>query len=86
MNLVDVTGEDLAFSYDAVGQSVNVRWCTPSGKVMLHLFREGATLLRVDEGDDKTQLVVDFRTGDTAGELRLQVFPEVSISETSFFS
>ncbi|MFG2628624.1 hypothetical protein [Streptomyces sp. NPDC048473] len=86
VNLVDVTGEDLAFSYDAVGQSVAVRWCAPSGKVMLNLFREGAILLRVQEGDGGTQLIVEFETRDTAGELRLQVFPEVSITETSLFS
>ncbi|MEV7238767.1 hypothetical protein AB0N06_34065 [Streptomyces sp. NPDC051020] len=86
VNLVDVTGEDLTLSYDAVGQSVTVRWCTPSGKVMLNLFREGAILLRVQEGDGETQLVVEFETRDTSGELRLQVFPEVSITETSLFS
>ncbi|MFJ2267433.1 hypothetical protein ACIOHO_13835 [Streptomyces sp. NPDC087849] len=86
VNLVDVTGEDLTLSYDAVGQSVNVRWCTPLGKVKLNLFREGAILLRVQEGGGATQLVVEFETRDTAGELRLQVFPEVSITETSLFS
>ncbi|MCM2411182.1 hypothetical protein [Streptomyces sp. RKAG290] len=86
VNLVDVTGEDLTFSYDAVGQSVTVRWCTPSGKVLLNMFREGAILLRVQEGDGETRLVVKFETGDTSGELRVQVFPEVSITETSLFS
>ncbi|MFF3262582.1 hypothetical protein ACFYWO_25865 [Streptomyces sp. NPDC002932] len=86
IDLVGVTGEDLKFSYDAVGQSVAVRWCTGSGAVMLSLFREGAILLRVQEGDGETQLVVEFETRDTAGELRLRVFPEVSLTETSLFS
>ncbi|WP_406494951.1 hypothetical protein OG936_13960 [Streptomyces sp. NBC_00846] len=86
VNLADVTGEDLTLSYDAVGQSVTVRWCTPSGKVILNLFREGAILLRVQEGDGETKIVVEFETRDTTGELRLQVFPEVSITETSLFS
>ncbi len=86
VNLVDVTGEDLTLSYDAVGQSVTVRWCASSGKAMLNLFREGAILLRVQEGDGETQLVVEFETRDTAGELRVKVFPEVSITETLLFS
>ncbi|MFJ2587962.1 hypothetical protein [Streptomyces sp. NPDC087538] len=86
VNLAEITGEDLALSYDAVGQSVNLRWCAPSGKVMLNLFREGAILLRVQDGGGKTQLVMEFETRDTAGEIRVQVFPEVSIAETSLFS
>ncbi|WP_143195092.1 hypothetical protein [Streptomyces sp. CB02488] len=86
IDLVAVTGEDLKFSYDAVGQSVAVRWCTRSGKVVLNLFREGAILLRVQERDGETQLVVEFETRDTVGELRLKVFPEVSLTETSLFS
>lgn len=86
INLADVTGEDLIFSYDAVGQSVAVRWCAPSGKVILNLFREGARLFRVEEWNGRTQLVVKFETGDTVGEFRLQVFPEVSIAETSLLS
>ncbi|MGW0703784.1 hypothetical protein ACWD0A_31660 [Streptomyces sp. NPDC002867] len=77
----EVTGEDLTFSYDEVGRSVAVSWLTETGYARLSLFREGASLLRVIEEGGATGLSVEFRTSDTAGELRLTVFPVVSIVE-----
>ncbi|MFJ6511609.1 hypothetical protein ACIQMO_02780 [Streptomyces sp. NPDC091406] len=84
--LFDVTGEGLTFSYDTVGQSVSVLWNTKSGNPKLKLFREGATLLRIQEIDEITALVVEFATQDTTGVLELQIFPNVSVAETSLLS
>ncbi|MFE6699812.1 hypothetical protein [Streptomyces sp. NPDC057718] len=86
VSLFDVTGEDLTFSYNVVGQSVSVHWNTESGDPALKLFREGATLLRIQEGDGVTELVVEFETQDTTGTLGLRVFPNVSVMETSLLS
>ncbi|MFI2114985.1 hypothetical protein ACH489_11005 [Streptomyces rubiginosohelvolus] len=82
----DVTGEDLTFSYNAVGRSVSVHWNTKSGHPKLKIFREGATLLRIQETDGSTALFVEFATQDTAGVLELQIFPNVSVTETSLLS
>ncbi|MFI5628495.1 hypothetical protein ACIA8E_03710 [Streptomyces sp. NPDC051664] len=86
LKLFDVTSEDLTFSFDSVGQSVSVSWCTSTGRDILKLFREGATLLRIVEEGGETQLVTEFETQDTAGELRVCIFPEVSITDNSLFS
>ncbi|NED00293.1 hypothetical protein G3I55_01255 [Streptomyces sp. SID6648] len=84
--LLDVTNEDLTFSYNPIWQSVSVHWNTKSGAPKLKLFREGATLLRIQEGDGVTALVVEFATQDTMGVLELQIFPNVSVMETSLLA
>lgn len=86
LTLLDITNEDLTFSYNLIGQSVSVRWNTESGDPKLKLFREGATLLRIQEGDVVTALVVEFATQDTMGVLELQIFPNVSVMETSLLT
>ncbi|WP_141693587.1 hypothetical protein [Streptomyces sp. PTY087I2] len=82
----DVTGEGLTFSYNTVGRSVSVHWSTKSGDPKLKIFREGATLLRIQESDGSTTLFVEFATQDTTGVLELQIFPNVSATETSLLS
>lgn len=77
-----VTGEDLTFSYDDVGRSVAFSWLSDSGEVRMRLLREGARLLRVVEEGGRTGLLVEFRTADTVGELRVQIFPAVSVTES----
>ncbi|MGW1291788.1 hypothetical protein [Streptomyces sp. NPDC002533] len=84
--LFDVTGEDLTFSYNTVGQSVSVHWNAKSGDPKLKLFREGATLLRIQEGHGGTAIVIEFATQETTGSLELQIFPNVSVTETSLLS
>ncbi|MFD6658907.1 hypothetical protein ACFWEB_27630 [Streptomyces parvus] len=86
LTLLDVTNEDLTFSYNLIGKSVSVHWNTESGNPKLKLFREGATLLRIQEGDGVTALVVEFTTQDTMGVLELQIFPNVSVMETSLLA
>ncbi|MEV4920793.1 hypothetical protein AB0K47_28805 [Streptomyces tirandamycinicus] len=86
LKLSDVIGEDVTFSYDAVGGSVRVAWRAASGGDLISIYREGATLLRIIEDDDGTRLLIEFRTRDTVGELRVQVFPELSISESQLLS
>ncbi|WP_051878026.1 hypothetical protein [Streptomyces sp. NRRL B-24720] len=86
LKLIDVTGEYLTFSFDSVGRSVSVSWCTSSGKDILRLFREGATLLRVVEEGGETQLLTEFETQDTTAELRVCIFPEVRIADRTLFS
>ncbi|MFF3060766.1 hypothetical protein [Streptomyces sp. NPDC057909] len=86
LRLFDVTGEDLTFSFDSVGQSVSVSWCTSTGRDILKLFREGATLLRIVEESGGTQLLTEFETQDTTGELRVCIFPEVSVTDNSLLS
>ncbi|MFJ5865641.1 hypothetical protein ACIQEY_14645 [Streptomyces parvus] len=86
LTLLDITNEDLTFSYNLIGQSVSVRWNAKSGGLKLQLFREGATLLRIQEGDGVTGLAVEFATQDTMGVLELQIFPNVSVMETSLLT
>ncbi|MFF8846795.1 hypothetical protein ACF08N_29455 [Streptomyces sp. NPDC015127] len=82
----EVTGEDVTFSYDAIGRSVGVSWLTDSGELRMRLFREGARLLRVVEEDGRSCLLVEFRTADTAGELKVQILPVVSVTESMLFA
>ncbi|MEU7243778.1 hypothetical protein [Streptomyces sparsogenes] len=86
LKFAEVTGEDLTFSYDATGQSVRVAWRNASGKNLVTIFREGATLLRITEEGGVTQLLTEFRTRDTAGQLVVQVFPDVQVEEKSLLS
>ncbi|WP_413801435.1 hypothetical protein [Streptomyces iranensis] len=86
LKLEDVTGEDITFSYDANGRSVRLAWRNPSGRGVVNIFREGATLLRVNDEGGRTELVTEFRTVDTVGVLRLQVFPHAEVTEESLFA
>ncbi|MEU1943549.1 hypothetical protein ACFW95_06225 [Streptomyces sp. NPDC059474] len=86
LKLEDVTGEDITFSYDASGRSVRLAWCNHLGRRVVNIFREGATLLRVNEEGGRTELVTEFKTTDTMGVLRFQVFPHVEVAEESLFS
>lgn len=85
LKLIDVTGEDFEFSFDITGRSIRVAWQNASGKELLTIFREGATLLRIAEGAGTTKLVTNFETRDTTGELAIQVFPEIKVEEKSLF-
>ncbi|WP_328620368.1 hypothetical protein [Streptomyces sp. NBC_00354] len=81
LSFFDVTGEKLDFSYDAIGRSVSLTWHPAGGKIAVRNFREGATLLRIIDRPDASRIVVDFSTQDTIGQLDIQIFPRVEISE-----
>ncbi|MEU3470781.1 hypothetical protein ABZ716_23050 [Streptomyces sp. NPDC006687] len=81
LNFSDVVEGELEFSYDVIGRSVAVSWLPATGSGHFNTFREGATLLRIDDSAEWSRLVIDFSTQDTVGNLEIQIFPHVSISE-----
>ena len=80
-------GDDdvLTFSYDVVARSVRYKWVR-GGKTNLEVFREGATVVAIRESVGSTSLVVTFDVGVLAGELRIEIFPEISIQDELLFS
>lgn len=81
--VVDVeagTGERVVLSYDIPGESVRCRWRRGS-EVVLDVFREGATLLRVESRDGADYFVVDFETDSLAGQLIVRVHPDVYVKD-----
>ncbi len=80
LDLTEVVGEPLKFSFHAVERSIRLRW----GRV--DIYREGATRLRIVESPGRTGLYVDFATDTMTGTLRIEVFPEVSVDDELLFT
>ncbi|WP_435187557.1 hypothetical protein [Streptomyces sp. bgisy126] len=80
LDLTEVVGEPLRFSFHVVERSIRLRW----GHV--DLYREGATRLRIVESPGRTGLYVDFETGPMTGTLRIEVFPEVTVDDVLLLS
>ncbi|MBW5481790.1 hypothetical protein [Streptomyces bambusae] len=81
LDFSEVVDGELEFSYDVVGRSIAVSWHPTAGGGHFSTFREGATLLRIVDSPESSKLVMEFSTQDTVGNLEVQIFPHVSISE-----
>lgn len=86
LRLGEVAGEEVTFTYDVVGRSVRVTWNSLSGDTLMDIYREGGELLRITEDGNSTGILAEFSTGGSKGEIRLQVFPVVRLTEESFIS
>jgi hypothetical protein len=77
-------GEQVVFSYDVPGRSVRVRWLRDSTPV-LDLYRESATRLTVESGRGEARLTVTFESEGLGGDLEVQVYPAVRITDSLLF-
>ncbi|WP_353944297.1 hypothetical protein ABII15_23685 [Streptomyces sp. HUAS MG91] len=86
LNLSEVTGESLFLTTSETGRSVRIKWGEEKGEWAVDIFREGATCMRIDSQHNRTSILIDFSLGATKGELKLQIFPRVAISDQQLFS
>ncbi|MFJ9948802.1 hypothetical protein [Kitasatospora sp. NPDC091207] len=70
----------VVFSFDVPGTSVRIQWLRKS-KTVLDLFREGATLVRLESDRGNQLITVSFHTDSLAGDLSIQIWPEVAITD-----
>ncbi|MFI1974587.1 hypothetical protein [Streptomyces wedmorensis] len=84
IDLTEIVGESLRFSFSPVGRSIRLLWNRESGPV--DIFREGAKRLWIEESDGETSLCTEFAMGPTKGTLRLVVFPRLSVKDELLFS
>ncbi|KNB53558.1 hypothetical protein AC230_02615 [Streptomyces caatingaensis] len=75
-------GETLKLSYSVLGRSVRVQWVDTSGKTVVDLFKEGATRLAVTS----TGFTVSSHMGECTGEMVVEVFPVISVTERVLFT
>lgn len=73
------------FSYDSLGSSVRLRWSDEAGEEVLDVFREGATLMRVESGVSLKAISVTFDLNGLSGTLNIQVAPTVGILDRMLF-
>ena len=78
------TGDTFVISFDVAGRSVRCQWVRGS-VVILDLFREAATRLTVDSGNGNAWIMVCFETDSLAGELEVQVHPEIRVNDRLVF-
>jgi hypothetical protein len=78
------TGDTLVISFDVAGRSVRCQWLRGS-VLILDLFREAATRLTVDSGNGNAWIRVCFETDSLAGELEVQVHPEIRVNDRLVF-
>jgi hypothetical protein len=76
---------DLTFSYDITGGSVRCRWHR-QGVLVLGLFCEGATQLRLQRNDGATSIVVRFELESLTGQLAIQVHPAILVRDELLFA
>jgi hypothetical protein len=72
--------EELHITWDVTDDSVRIRH-RRADKVLVDLFREQATRLRIEKAEDTTALVLEYGSTDGAGRTRIQVSPEVVIED-----
>ncbi|MGP2441065.1 hypothetical protein [Streptomyces sp. JW3] len=77
--------EFIRFSYDTLARSVRIRWINQKGEEFLDFFREGATSMKIHTENGLTCFSITFHTGECAGQLKLQVFPNLSIKDELLF-
>ncbi|MCX4640687.1 hypothetical protein OG775_37250 [Streptomyces platensis] len=80
----EVTGEDLTFSYSPTDASVRVQLCDDQ-ETLVDIFREGAIQLRIESKRGNSSIVVEFNDGVTSGELIVQIFPRIKITDRMLF-
>jgi len=71
-------GEAMAVTFDVIGRSVYCVW-SRGERVLSEIFHEGATMLRIENSGQGTQLIVDLETDASKGRLLLIVVPEFAI-------
>jgi hypothetical protein len=79
------SGEHLTVSYCPPGRSLRIRWTNSTGATFLDMFRESATELTIRADPEKKYLVARFEMGECSGELRVQTFPTVTITDRLLF-
>lgn len=82
----EVAGEDLSFSYSTVQGSVRVQLRDSDQVAVVDIFREGATQLRIASGGGESSLVIEFGDRDSSGELKIQIFPRIKITDRLLFT
>ncbi|OKI00209.1 hypothetical protein A6A06_23930 [Streptomyces sp. CB02923] len=78
VNFLEVTGQDLTLSYSSLERSVRLR-LRQGQEELIDIYREDATLMRIDTSKGSTGITVAFSMGEVDGELRIQVFPSIKI-------
>lgn len=76
----DEADDLLILSYDVPGRSIRLQW-KRSRRLLLDVFREGATLMRIHSNAASIAISIDFRTGQMSGRLDIQMQPEIVIRE-----
>ncbi|MFJ9178852.1 hypothetical protein [Streptomyces sp. NPDC102360] len=85
LNLSETTGEPLSLTASEAARSVRIIWDTGRSRT-IDIYREGATYMRLSSRDSRTVIVIGFSLGGTQGELKLQVFPHIEISDQQLFT
>lgn len=85
LNLSEICGEDLTFSYSAMGRSVRLSW-RKEERSHMNIYREGATRLHVGTEDQSTSIDVHYGFADAEGLLKVQIFPYVKVEDRLLFS
>ncbi|GGU71347.1 hypothetical protein GCM10010211_41170 [Streptomyces albospinus] len=80
IDFAEVTGQDLTFSYNVTAGSVRVQ-LRDAQDVVVDVFREGATRLRIASDKTQSSLMVDFDAGEFCGSLCVQIFPRAKITD-----
>jgi hypothetical protein len=73
-------GDGIHFTFDAPGRSVALKWYRQRA-CMITLFREEASRLSVYDGPGGTGLAVEFASGSLSGQLRIEIWPAVSVDD-----
>jgi hypothetical protein len=84
LDLSEIVGERLRFSFSPAGRSVRLQWTVAKG-CGIDVFREGAYRLRISVEEQSVFLVTDFMTESLAGRMRLQVLPSVNLEDELLF-
>jgi hypothetical protein len=80
LSLDTEAGDAIRLTFDAPGRSFALRW-DRQGACMITLFREEAARLSVHGGPEGTWLTVDFASESLSGQLRIQIWPAVSVED-----
>lgn len=85
LTLQDAFGQSLVFSYAALERSVRVRWMNNQGVQLMDVYREGATRLSFPLGKTTKNISIEFHTGECAGVMDIQFYPQLVIQDRLLF-
>ncbi|WP_247694538.1 hypothetical protein [Streptomyces sp. B93] len=85
LNLRDLSGQSLIFSYDSLARSVRIRWTDHQGTEVLDCFRESATRLSFTSGSSSKHISIDFNMGECTGTMEIQLTPILSVRDRVMF-
>ncbi|MEV5439515.1 hypothetical protein AB0K80_26400 [Streptomyces sp. NPDC052682] len=72
--------DEVCLTYDIPARSIHLQWFR-KGVCVLDVSREEAVRLSVNSSEGVTALALAFESASLSGELRIQVWPTVSISD-----